>query len=63
MERFTNSVKHSLETKNWLSALFLSVALPDICGALENPEMGVGERYRNWFNQYLRIKYNQKKKI
>lgn len=58
MERFVNSVISNLETKNWVSALFLSVALPDICGALENPEMGVGRRYREWFDSYLRIKYS-----
>jgi len=57
MERFTNSIKKSLETKNWFAALFMALALPDICGALEDPNRGVGERYKDWFDRYLKPKY------
>lgn len=62
MERFITSIRKAVEDKNWFSALFLSLAVPDICGALENPPTGkrgeVGERYRDWFNKYLQTKYD-----
>ena len=37
MERFTTSIEGSLRTGNWFAALFLALALPDICAALEQP--------------------------
>ncbi|WP_439503314.1 hypothetical protein [Methylophaga sp.] len=58
MERFTNSILQSIQSENWFAALFLALALPDICGALENPSKKVGERYKDWFNKYLRHEYD-----
>jgi len=58
MERFTNSINKSLESENWFSALFMTLALPDICGALEEPNRPVGERYKDWFNRFLKSKYD-----
>ena len=62
MERFTSAIRKSVEEENWFSALFLALAVPDICGALENPPTGrrgeIGERYRDWFNKYLKLKYD-----
>lgn len=43
-------IKKALEAGALLSALALSLILPDICGNLENPNMKVGDRYVNWFN-------------
>ena len=59
MRRFTNSIRKSITEENWFSALFLSLALPDICGSLENPEANVGDRYRDWFNRYLEPEYGE----
>ena len=58
MQRFVDSIAKSVETENWFSALFLALAVPDVCGALEDPEAGVGERYRSWFNRYMKRKYD-----
>lgn len=58
MKRFVISVKSSIEANNWFAALFMCLALPDICGALETPERGVGDRYKDWFNRYLKKKYD-----
>ena len=58
MERFTTSIEGSLHTGNWFAALFLALALPDICAALEQPDRPVGERYKDWFQRYLRPAYN-----
>lgn len=61
MKRFASAIKCSTKESNWLAALFLALAIPDICGALENPPTGkkgeVAERYQNWFDKYLRMKY------
>jgi len=54
MKRFTDSIRHSLQEKNWFAALFMALSLPDICGKVENPKSGNGERYRNWFNENLK---------
>jgi len=62
MDRFTNSIRKAVQDQNWFSAIFLALALPDICSALENPPTGqrgeVGERYKAWFNRYLKKKYD-----
>lgn len=54
MKRFTDSIRHSLQEKNWFAALFMALSLPDICGKMENPKSKNGERYRNWFNDNLK---------
>jgi hypothetical protein len=58
MQRFTTSIEGSLSTRNWFAALFLALALPDICAALEQPARPVGERYKDWFQRYLRAAYD-----
>lgn len=58
MERFINSITKSLAAENWFAALFMTLALPDICGALEEPDRPVGERYKDWFNRFLKLKYD-----
>ncbi|HDR2331879.1 TPA: hypothetical protein ACQZHX_001742 [Enterobacter sichuanensis] len=57
MQRFVESIRRSLQTQNWFAAIFMSLAMPDICGALEHPAANVGERYRDWFTRYLAEKY------
>src|SRR5262245_41335370 len=57
MKRFTNAVRQALTDLNWFGALFIALALPDICGALEAPEKETGERYKAWFDKYLAEKY------
>ncbi|MGR3180996.1 hypothetical protein [Enterobacter cancerogenus] len=59
MENILQSIEKSLATENWISAIFASLTLPDICGATENKIQGNGARYRDWFNRYLKKKYDQ----
>lgn len=59
MQRFTDSIRKALADENWFAALFMSLALPDICGAIENPDENVGARYRKWFRAYLGDKYEK----
>lgn len=58
MERFITSIRQSIESSNWFSALFISLAMPDICGSLETPDEKNGVRYRRWFNENLKWKYD-----
>lgn len=58
MKRFTSSIRKSVQDGNLFGALFVSLAMPDICGALEDPLAAVGERYKAWFRRYLNPKYN-----
>jgi hypothetical protein len=53
-----DAIRKAIATENWFGALFMSLALPDICSALEQPARKVGERYRDWFRRYLASKYD-----
>ena len=53
MKRFTDSIMLSIENKNWYSAIFIALSMPDICGKLERPNIGSQSRYINWFDRYL----------
>jgi hypothetical protein len=53
MERFINAIKKCLDTGNWYGAIVLSLIMPDICGKIAYPTMKTGQRYREWFDNYL----------
>lgn len=58
MNRFTSAIRRSLELKNWYSALYLSLTLPDVCARLESPDgKTTGDRYAAWFNEYMAQHY------
>ena len=66
MQEFIDSVRYSVATENWFGALFMALALPDICAAVEFYSINahtvrrtkVGEEYKAWFNKYLKAKYD-----
>lgn len=54
MERFVSAIRMSAQSQNWYAALFMALAMPDICSKLEQPESGSsGPRYKSWFEKYL----------
>lgn len=57
IDQYVHSIEHSLRSQNWFGALFLALAMPDICGSLEYPSDPVGARYRRWFDRYLSSEY------
>lgn len=57
MIKLKESVRQAISEKNWYSALAGALALPDICGWLENPNLLVGERYRRWYESYIQENY------
>lgn len=60
MNKYISAVRKALEENNWYAALFISLALPDICGSLQYPNKRSGERYREWFDKYLGNTYESK---
>lgn len=62
MQQFIKSIEHSVKSKNWYGALFMALAMPDICRSLERPKIAQGEIglwYRDWFDRYLSQNYSQ----
>ncbi|PEX91821.1 hypothetical protein [Bacillus cereus] len=54
MDKLIKEITNSLDNKNYLSALALTLTLPDICGKIAYPEIkGVGKRYAQWYNEYI----------
>lgn len=54
MKELIESLQKATENKNWHAALFIALAIPDICGKFEYPSKKSGERYKKWFNEYLK---------
>ncbi|WP_394886447.1 hypothetical protein ACG873_18175 [Mesorhizobium sp. AaZ16] len=57
MKRFTQAVRLALANGNSYSALLTALALPDICGGLENPKQGSKDRYVGWARQWIEPVY------
>ncbi|PDZ96302.1 hypothetical protein CON36_22695 [Bacillus cereus] len=54
MNKLIKEIMSSLDNKNYLSALALTLTLPDICGKIAYPEIKeVGKRYAQWYNEYI----------
>ena len=54
VEIYVNDIENALKNKSYFSALAMSLALPDICGAAEYPnETSTAKRYSEWYNKYL----------
>jgi len=51
------SIRQALESKCYQPALALALTLPDICGQIENPNTGSGQRYRDWFDKWVNHRY------
>ncbi|MDG1567624.1 hypothetical protein [Bacillus cereus] len=54
MDNLIKEIMSNLENKNYLSALALTLILPDICGEIEYPKIKSGrERYAKWYNKHI----------
>ncbi|MCO7125126.1 hypothetical protein NIE88_04970 [Sporolactobacillus shoreicorticis] len=51
------AIKRALECECYLPALALALTLPDICGKVEYPKYNVGNRYENWFDNWVEHLY------
>jgi len=53
------SVRQAIQTGNWYSAICLALALPDICGWLETPNVRSSERFVSFFDRFLAQAYTR----
>ncbi len=53
IEQLAKEIKICLDNQCYIAALTLAVMLPDICGKAEYPDMKVGDRYKQWYKQYV----------
>jgi hypothetical protein len=65
MDNFIQEIRDNLTRKNYLSALALSLTLPDICGKIAYPDMknkkgypDIGGRYAKWYNKNIYVYEN-----
>ena len=59
MNRFTSSIRQSIETKDWYGALMTALTLPDICGKLETPNVGSKARSVRWLKVWIETLYTK----
>lgn len=58
MRDLINQIRIGLENNLYYLALYGSLTLPDICGALESDNgMAKDSKYKKWFNKYVSQKY------
>jgi hypothetical protein len=57
MKNYVLAIRKAIDAENWYAALFISLALPDICGSIEYPKKSSSQRYEEWFKKYLGTKY------
>ncbi|EDQ02853.1 hypothetical protein DSM14862_03751 (plasmid) [Sulfitobacter indolifex] len=57
MQVFVASLEQCLKSENWPAALCLALSLPDMAGAIENPEAKPQKRYAQWFDRWVGPKY------
>lgn len=60
MKQLKEAVRQAIKQGNWYAALATALTLPDICGCLEDPNKGVGDRYRLWYDTYIKEEYSGK---
>ena len=54
VDLYVNDITNALKNGCYFSALAMTLALPDICGAAEYPdETSVGKRYIEWYDKFL----------
>lgn len=59
MQHLLRSLARSIEADNHYAALALALALPDICGWIQDPEAGSKVRCIAWFEKYLQARYTR----
>jgi hypothetical protein len=61
MEELLEQIERATLNGSYLVGLYVALALPDICGALEsNNGKATGNRYQAWFNKWVSTKYDGK---
>ena len=59
MEDILEQIEKGLDSNQYYLSLFVALAIPDICGALESDDgLAIGQKYKDWFDKYISPKYN-----
>jgi hypothetical protein len=60
MIRFVEAIRKSIENENWFAALYMSMAVPDMCASLESDDgQTKRKRYMEWYERYLAKSYQK----
>jgi len=57
MRHLLTAINASIAQQNWYAAPSLTLALPDICGWLEDPSAPTQDRYVSWFDRFVAGNY------
>lgn len=58
MRELLRQIEAALDANLYYLALFASLALPDICGAIDSLDgVATGSKYKDWFDKYVAPKY------
>ncbi len=52
MRDLISALQKAIDTENWYAALFVALAIPDICSSLESPVERPSVRYPRWFDNH-----------
>ena len=53
VNKVINEIKTALDNDLYILALMGTLTLIDTCGKAEYPNKGVGDRYRDWYNNFI----------
>ena len=60
MDELLEQIEHSIMSGSYLLGLYVSLSLPDICGALESDNgRASGAKYKSWFDKWVAPKYGE----
>lgn len=58
MHDFLNQIQEGLKANLYYLSLFVSLSLPDICGAIDSVDgNATSEKYKKWFDEHVAPKY------
>lgn len=58
MEKFIQSLRHTVEIQNWHAAMCMALTLPDICASIDQPgKNNSSNRYATWFSKFVGQRY------
>jgi hypothetical protein len=53
IDTIIEDINKALDNEAYLAAMTLALTLPDICGKAMYPKKGTGDRYKEWYDEYI----------
>lgn len=57
MNHLTDSIKQSIQSKNWYSAIAIALTIPDICAKITDGNKSNASKYAKWFDNFVGDNY------